>query len=112
MTAAREEYFNLPLGVGEATGQEATTFVLVIYDISDNRRRTRFATLLSGFGFRVQESAFEATLAKRHLTRLLERVDRFARPEDNIRIYRIRGTGAVTFYGAGALPNAEDTEFV
>lgn len=112
MSATHDEYFNLPLAVDEAAGLEAKTFVLIIYDISDNGRRTRFASLLSGFGYRVQESAFEAILAKRHLVRLLDRVTRFVRPEDNIRIYKLRGTGAVTFFGPGGLPSADDMEFV
>jgi CRISPR-associated endonuclease Cas2 len=112
VNAARDEYFNLPLEVDEASGQEAKVFVLVIYDVSDNRRRTRFATLLTSFGHRVQESAFEAVLAKRHLARLLDRIARFAHVEDNIRIYKLRGAGSVTFYGPGQLPVVDDFEFV
>lgn len=108
----REEFFNVPLEVDGATGQEAKTFVLVIYDIADNKRRTRFAKLLSGFGYRVQESAFETMLAKRHLNMLTDKIASFQVEGDNIRIYKIRGTGAVTFYGSGNIPTTEDTVFV
>lgn len=38
-TRSREEYFNLPLKVDESSGTIGKMFVLVIYDISDNRRR-------------------------------------------------------------------------
>ena len=31
--------------------------VLVIYDISDDRRRRMYVKLLNGYGYRVQESA-------------------------------------------------------
>lgn len=37
-------------------------FVLIIYDIVDNRKRVKLAKLLSGYGKRVQKSAFEAML--------------------------------------------------
>ena len=37
-------------------------YVLIIYDIVDNKRRNRFAKEMSGYGFRVQKSAFEAMI--------------------------------------------------
>lgn len=108
----REEYFNLPLDVDESTGAVGKTFVLVIYDIIDNKRRASLATTLSGFGFRVQKSAFEAILTKPQLARLLTKIEHFSHKEDNIRIYKIRGTGAVTFYGTGQLVSPEDITFI
>jgi CRISPR-associated protein Cas2 len=36
--------------------------VLVTYDISDNKRRTKLATFLEGYGRRVQKSVFECWL--------------------------------------------------
>ena len=35
-------------------------FILIIYDIVDNKRRVKFAKFLEGYGKRVQKSAFEA----------------------------------------------------
>lgn len=94
-TRSREEYFNLPLKVDESSGTIGKMFVLVIYDISDNRRRASLAKILAGFGYRVQESAFEAMLTKGQLAKLVARIDRFAIDCDNIRIYKIRGVAAV-----------------
>ena len=37
-------------------------FVLIIYDIVDNKRRLKLAKFLAGYGFRVQKSAFEAEI--------------------------------------------------
>lgn len=88
-TRSREEYFNLPLKVDESSGTIGKMFVLVIYDISDNRRRASLAKILAGFGYRVQESAFEAMLTKGQLAKLVARIDRFAIDCDNIRIYKI-----------------------
>ncbi len=110
-TRSREEYFNLPLKVDESSGTIGKMFVLVIYDISDNRRRASLAKILAGFGYRVQESAFEAMLTKGQLAKLVARIDRFAIDCDNIRIYKIRGVAAVTFYGRGRLVSAEEFVF-
>lgn len=110
-TRSREEYFNLPLKVDESSGTIGKMFVLVIYDISDNRRRASLAEILAGFGYRVQESAFEAMLTKGQLAKLVARIDRFAIDCDNIRIYKIRGVAAVTFYGRGRLVSAEEFVF-
>ena len=45
--------------------------VLIIYDISDNKRRNKMAHYLESFGFRVQKSAFEAILNKKLYEKLL-----------------------------------------
>ena len=41
-------------------------FVLIIYDIVDNKRRVKLAKYLQGYGFRVQKSALEVS-RKRHI---------------------------------------------
>ncbi len=82
-TVSREEYFNLPLEVDESSGAVTKIYVLVIYDIVDNRRRTFLAKTLSGFGYRVQESAFEAILTKPQLAKLLTKIERFSQEDDN-----------------------------
>lgn len=45
-------------------------FVVVAYDISDDRRRERVAKILEGFGERVQYSVFECRLDKVQYLRL------------------------------------------
>ena len=45
-------------------------FVLVIYDIIDNKRRVKFAKEMSGYGFRVQKSAFEALIEEKLFIKL------------------------------------------
>lgn len=63
--------------------------VLVVYDISDDRRRNRLATFLEGYGRRVQESVFECFLSLEEMKRLHERVKRQVKPDDNVRFYWI-----------------------
>jgi CRISPR-associated protein Cas2 len=71
----------------------------IAYDIADDRRREDVATLLSGYGPRVQLSVFECDLtSQRDMAGLRAYLHRLIDPvEDQIRIYplderTIRGT--------------------
>lgn len=48
--------------------------VLVTYDLSDDKTRRRMATLLSGYGTRVQRSVFECRLSKKERGDLEDRL--------------------------------------
>lgn len=75
-------------------------FVLIIYDIIDNSSRTRFAKQMSGYGFRVQKSAFEALLEESQLRKLEKEIPKYIDPEvDSVRLYRMNGYGEVKLYG-------------
>ena len=45
---------------------ERKFIVLMIYDIVDNKRRNKMVKCLEAYGVRVQKSAFEALLNRRH----------------------------------------------
>ncbi len=64
-------------------------YVIVAYDIEDNRRRTKIARFLEGFGERVQYSVFECDLEERHLRRMVTGLQAMMQPGDAIRIYRL-----------------------
>lgn len=84
-------------------------FVLVIYDIIDNKRRTKFAKHLCGYGFRVQKSAFEALLEEAQLRKLEREIPTMIDlEEDSIRIYRMTGYGEVKLYGQNTRLEVED----
>lgn len=74
-------------------------FVLVIYDIIENKKRTKLAKMLNGFGFRIQKSAFEAMLSRPKYDKLIEKLRPFVSDSDSIRVYKIRGEGAITVMG-------------
>lgn len=74
-------------------------FVLIIYDIIENKRRTRFSKFLEGYGFRIQKSCFEAVLLRRIYNELLEEIPKYVSEGDSIRIYRLRGENVVTVFG-------------
>ncbi len=65
-------------------------WVVVCYDIPDDRRRLRTARVCLGFGMRVQRSVFEADLTPAQLRRLRARLLRVIDPEqDSVRIYKL-----------------------
>ena len=69
-------------------------FVLVIYDIVDNKTRVNFAKKMNGYGFRVQKSAFEAIITEKVYRKMLKEIPRLINDEeDSVRVYRIFGNG-------------------
>ncbi len=84
-------------------------FVLVIYDIMNNSRRTKFARQMSGYGFRVQKSAFEALLDDIQLRKLEKEIPKYIdADEDSVRLYRMTGYGEIKLYGNNTKIEAED----
>ncbi len=73
--------------------------VVIIYDLSDNKRRNELAKLLKGFGQRVQRSSFECILSTKQYNRLIRQIDRFAQSDDLIRVYRLSGRTQVKIWG-------------
>ncbi|MDJ0597490.1 MAG: CRISPR-associated endonuclease Cas2 [Crocosphaera sp.] len=64
--------------------------VLVVYDIPDDRRRTKLSKFLEGYGTRVQLSVFECFISLEEMRQLYERVQKRVNPdEDNVRFYWI-----------------------
>jgi len=63
-------------------------FVVVTYDISDNRRRTRLHRKLKDFGTPVQYSVFECILGHQHLKKMKQTVRKVIKAdEDLVRYY-------------------------
>ena len=57
-------------------------FILIIYDITNNSKRVKFAKLLLGYGFRIQKSAFEAVLTKTKYEKLKQEIPEFVDKEE------------------------------
>jgi CRISPR-associated protein Cas2 len=63
-------------------------FVVVAYDISNDRRRTRLHDRLEDFGTPVQYSVFECLLDAESLRRMKQAVRKIIRPRlDHVRYY-------------------------
>jgi CRISPR-associated protein Cas2 len=85
---------------------------VVTYDIADDRRREDIATLLSGYGPRVQLSVFECDLRTRRDAALLQSKlrDLIDPLEDQVRIYPLdeRTARQVSIIGARTIEERQD----
>ena len=88
-------FFETPL----EENRECKVYVLIIYDIVDDRKRLKLSKFLQGYGFRIQKSAFEAMLSPRLYRELKSKIAAYASEEDSIRVYKIIGKGQVSYYG-------------
>ena len=65
-------------------------FIIVAYDIVENKRRTKIMKTLKGYGFHVQKSVFECFLNERQLLRLKGIIGGLIdENEDSVRFYRL-----------------------
>lgn len=64
--------------------------VVVVYDISDNKRRVKLSNFLEGYGHRIQFSVFECFITLDEMRQLYQKVKKLVSPkEDNVRFYWI-----------------------
>ena len=98
-----ENYYISP----EEKPQSDKHLVLVIYDIIDNKRRTRFVKLMENYGVRVQKSAFEMIITAVQYHALIKMIPAYIETEDNIRVYRLRNDTEIQSWGSG-MTTAED----
>ena len=90
----------------------STQFVVVAYDIVDDRRRTRLHHLLEGYGTPVQYSVFECRLEPPLVKKMKKAVRRtIRRSQDQVRYYHLCAGCArrieVEGVGAAALKDKE-----
>ncbi|HNT25591.1 MAG TPA: CRISPR-associated endonuclease Cas2 [Anaerolineales bacterium] len=85
----------------------AKQFIVISYDISNDKRRLKAAKTLEDFGARVQYSVFECRLTPPEFEKLKKRLQPYAREaQDTIRMYfigsedvpriQVMGAGKVT----------------
>lgn len=75
---------------------------LIIYDIVDDKKRNRMAKLLEGYGVRVQKSAFEARLTKKHYNEMLKRASKIIDTNnDSLRTYLLPTRAYIQSWGLG-----------
>ena len=84
-------------------------YILIIYDIINNKRRARFAKMMESYGMRVQKSCFEAYLSESLYRKVLDEIpNHIDEAEDSIRVYRMIGSGEVSLFGKNVEPKVED----
>jgi CRISPR-associated protein Cas2 len=100
-----EDYYFFDI---EERPENDKVFVLIIYDITENKTRNKLAKMLLGYGFRIQKSAFEAVITKKKYKELLQRLPAYTSSMDSIRVYKIIGKGQVTSFGKQETEENED----
>jgi CRISPR-associated protein Cas2 len=79
--------------------------LIVSYDISNDKIRTRFAKFLSKFGYRLQYSIFEIKNSKRILSLIESEIqsdfERFFEETDSVLIFNMSKNCTITKYGYG-----------
>lgn len=66
------------------------SFYVIVYDVSDDKRRSKVARALEAIGERAQKSVFEAYLTPRELDKLLGRMKKLINDkEDGVRVYQL-----------------------
>jgi CRISPR-associated protein Cas2 len=68
---------------------EHDLFLVVAYDVSDDKRRTQLFKTLRRFGDPVQFSVFECVISERLFDQLRRAVAQVVLPADNVRYYNI-----------------------
>ena len=62
--------------------------IVISYDISEDKRRTKIHTILKSYGQWMQYSVFECSLTAAQYTKLRNRLSKLIKPEeDSIRFY-------------------------
>ena len=65
-------------------------FVIVVYDISNDKRRTKLHKKLKDYGSPVQYSVFECVLDSDEIRRMKQEIRRIIRPRlDHVRYYTV-----------------------
>jgi CRISPR-associated protein Cas2 len=64
-------------------------FIVVSYDISDDRRRTKVMKTLKNFGAHIQYSVFECRLQPKEFAELKHKLSRLISKQDTLRFYFI-----------------------
>ncbi|WP_302442266.1 CRISPR-associated endonuclease Cas2 [Colibacter massiliensis] len=76
--------------------------VLIIYDVVDNKTRSRLVKCLERYGVRVQKSAFEALLTQAQCARLAHDSSRIIDESvDSLRIYTLDDILNIYTWGIG-----------
>jgi len=90
-------------------------FVVVSYDIVDDKRRNKVANTLKNYGTRVQYSVFECLLEVEHLNMLTSDLRKIIeKNEDTIRIYKLCRSCVekIKVYGKGKITEDRDVFIV
>lgn len=81
---------------------------VVIYDITENKERSKVDKLLKGYGFRIQKSVFECRLNRRLKAELTDRIEKLNLQTGFIKIYRMEYHSQKMVFGEKAIPSKDE----
>jgi CRISPR-associated protein Cas2 len=81
--------------------------VVVVYDVSDDKRRLKLSHLLEGYGRRVQYSVFECFIGLEEMRQLYQRICKLMKDEDSVRLYWISKDAVSRVLTLGSPPPQE-----
>ena len=90
----------------------AEHLAVIVYDISDDRSRTRAAKLLERSLARVQESVFEGWMTRAAAERLAASVGRLAGDDGSVRLYLLPRASVPKCRAWGFPPAPEQDDFL
>lgn len=83
--------------------------VLVIYDISEDKKRRELVKYLQSYGGRVQRSAFECIMTRKLYKALVKDIRKFCdKKTDSIRIYKLTRDNEILNFGINKLTDLND----
>lgn len=62
-------------------------YIVVAYDIADDRRRNKICDTLSSYGQRVNYSVFECFLKEKDILKLKNRIERYMKKGEDVVLY-------------------------
>ena len=91
-------------------GKPSRRQVLVIYDITNTKRRNKLVKVLESYGYRVQKSAFELYVTRRQYEKLISSLKRIVNldEDDNIKIYKLNSSNEIITIGDCVNASCED----
>lgn len=87
--------------------------ILVIYDVSNNKRRRKIVRLLESYGIRVQKSAFECDVSKASVETIKKRAAGLIdETQDSIRFYSMNCYSVIFSIGGKVTEQAEEYDVI
>lgn len=81
--------------------------VLVIYDITDDKKRLKIAKILKSYGYRIQKSAFECNVNEKNFKVMKEDLLELVGFSDLLKIYKLNTMVEITTYGDCDIPDED-----
>lgn len=101
-----DDYFaNIPI-----KSNNKNFLTLIIYDISDTKRRNKLIKLIESYGYRVQKSVFEALLTNKKYDKLITEISILAHKDDLIKVYQLKGDSRT--FSWGDMKELEDRDVI